>query len=391
MTPAVSIIMPVYNTEKYLREALDSVLAQTMTDIEVLCVDDGSTDSSLEILREYAAKDPRIIIIESKINNGLAYARNLGLPHAIGKYLLFLDSDDVFNPQMVEKSYARAEETNSDICIFSGELFFEDTGERLPQPGLCRADLFPETVFSAKDHPNEIFLISAPNVWNKLFRREFINAEGIAFPKSRTAEDIPFTFTALACAERITLLNEPLVLYRQRSDSLMRNQDKNPLAFYDTLCELRDRLTARGLYEPLKSSFTTMAAANCLYHLSVRKTVAGFATTYNCIRNNAIPEFGLDNLPKWADKIEPHYQPTVRIPEIQKLSPGSYIALYEPGILKRGFTPETEHDSIWLDMLMESDRIHDEEIQGILNSPSYKIGRAVTAPLRKIRDLLREE
>ena len=101
MTPAVSIVLPVYNMEKYLRECLDSIINQTMTDIEVICVNDASTDSSLDILREYAAKDSRVIIIDSETNNGLGGARNLGLPHATGKYLIYLDSDDIFDTKMI--------------------------------------------------------------------------------------------------------------------------------------------------------------------------------------------------------------------------------------------------------------------------------------------------
>ena len=390
MTPAVSIIIPVYNTEKYLRECLDSVLAQTMPDFEVLCVNDASPDSSLDILNEYAAKDPRVTVINSEINNGLGGARNLGLPHATGKYLLFLDSDDLFDPQLVEKTYTRAEETSADICVFGGEMFFEDTGEHRPYPGLCRPELCPETVFSAKDHPNEIFFISDPCVWNKLFRREFINAEGIMFPKSRTAEDIPVVLTAFACAERITMLNESLLSYRQRSDSLMQNQDKYPLAFYEAHRELRSRLTARGLYEPLKNAFSAFSAANCLYNLSIRKTVSGFITTYNCVRDHAIPEFELDTLPE-TNTSRP------RILDVQKLGPAEYAARYRTGLWRQGFSPETENERFLFDALEENNRIiaenkkkHDEEIQTIMNSPSVKIGRAVTAPMRKIRDLLRK-
>ena len=390
MMPAVSIIIPVYNTEKYLRECLDSVLAQTMTDIEVLCVDDGSTDSSPEILNEYAAKDPRVTVINSETNKGLGGARNLGLPHATGKYLLFLDSDDIFKPQIVEKTYARAEETNADICVFGGEEYYENTGERRPMPWLCRSDLCPETVFSAKDRPNDIFCISSPSACNKLFRREFINAEGIVFPNMRTCEDGPFSYTALACAERITLLNEVLFSYRQHSASLIHNQDKYPLVFYDFLIELRSRLTVRGLYEPLKNAFAAFAALNCLYNLSIRKTVPGFITTYNCVRDHAIPEFELDTLPE-TNTSRP------RILDVQKLDPAEYAARYRTGLWRQGFSPETENERFLFDALEENNRIiaenkkkHDEEIQTIMNSPSVKIGRAVTAPMRKIRDLLRK-
>ena len=331
MSPKVSIIMPVYNAEKYLREALDCVLAQTMTEIEVLCVDDGSTDTSLEILHEYAAKDPRVTVY-TQDHQFAGAARNLGIKHAAGKYLLFLDSDDVFDPRLVEKSFARAEETSADICVFGGETFYEDSGERLPMPKLCRPDLCPETVFSAKDHPKEILFFSTPEPWNKLFRREFITAEGIDFQRIRSCEDKAFVLTAFACAKRITLLNEPLVLYRQHSASLMHTQDKDPLAFYDSLFELRARLAARGLYEPLKDTFAARAAVNCMYHLNMMKTASGFVKTYNCIRERAIPELGLNDLPEWTDQISQTANTAVRIREIKEHSPAGYIALHGPGL-----------------------------------------------------------
>ena len=326
MSPKVSIIMPVYNTEKYLREALDSVLAQTMTDIEVLCVDDGSTDSSLEILHEYAAKDSRLTVY-TQDHQFAGAARNLGIKHAAGKYLLFLDSDDIFGPQMVEKSYTRAEETEADICVFSGGTFYEDTDEHCPFSKLCRTDLCPETVFSAKDHPNELFFVSTPAPWNKLYRREFIINEGLVFPDIRSCEDLPFVLTAFACAERITLLDEPLLSYRQHSASLEHTQNKDPLAFYAALVEFRERLTARGLYEPLKDAFAAKAADTCSTSLLKMTSSASFLATYNCIRDHAIPEFMPDDLPAWTD-------PNVssRIRDIPRCSPAEYIALHGPGL-----------------------------------------------------------
>ena len=333
MTPAVSIIIPVYNTEKYLREALDTVLAQTLTEIEVLCVDDGSTDSSLEILNEYAAKDPRVSVF-TQDHQFAGAARNLGIKHAAGKYLLFLDSDDIFDPELAAKSFARAEETNADICVFGGEIFYDDTGERSPSPNLCRPDLCPETVFSAKDHPTEIFSVSLPAVWNKLFRREFINANGLTSPNLRTCQDFPMTFTALGSAERITLLNEPLVLYRQRGDSLIHSQDKYPLVFYAAHREFRDRLTARGLYEPLKNAFSAMAALNCCSNLSSMNTLAAFKYTYAFIRGTAIPELGLAELSEDADRLYPADKPAERIRAIMTLSAEDYIPQYGPKLKK---------------------------------------------------------
>ena len=324
MTPAVSIIIPVYNTEKYLREALDTVLAQTMTEIEVLCVDDGSTDSSLKILHEYAAKDPRVTVF-TQDHQFAGAARNLGIKHAAGKYLLFLDSDDIFPQDLAAKSFARAEETSADICVFGGELYFEDTGERRSCPNLCRPDLSPKEVFSAADCPDALFSITSPGPCNKLFRREFITAEGIEFQNTRSCNDVAFVFTAFACAKRITLLDEPLFTYRQHSASLQHTLNKNPLAFYNAQLELRNRLIARGLYEPLKYAFAAFSAENCISNLDIMKLNPDSVKIYNCIRNQAIPEFKLDTLTQAEFSRE-------KILEIQKLSPAGYIAVHGPGL-----------------------------------------------------------
>ena len=390
MTRAVSIIMPVYNTEKYLREALDSVLGQTMTDIEVLCVDDGSTDSSLEILHEYAAKDPRVTVY-TQDHQFAGAARNLGIKHAAGKYLLFLDSDDIFPPDLAAKSFARAEETNADILIFGGENYYEDTGERSPQPQLCRPELCPGDVFSASDCPNAIFFITTPGPCNKIFRREFVVEEGLEFQSTRSCNDIAFVFTAIACAKRITTLNEPLFTYRQHSASLQHTLNRNPLAFYDAFTELHSRLIARGVYEPLRDCFAAVSAESCVYNLDKMKSIPDLVKVYNCVRDHAIPEFGLENLPEWTDQRSPDFKPAARVPEIRKLSAPAYIVLHERMLRKRFYASGTDEDRLVFDVLEENNKNHEKDIQGILNSPSYKIGRAATAPFRKIRDLLREK
>ncbi len=126
--PIVSVIMPVYNCQDYLRQCLDSVTAQTLKDIEIICVDDGSEDQSLQILKEYAAGDDRSKVI-SQQNGGAGAARNNGLRNAKGKYLSFLDSDDFFEPDMLEKALAKLREDEADFVVFRSDSYFNDTKE----------------------------------------------------------------------------------------------------------------------------------------------------------------------------------------------------------------------------------------------------------------------
>ena len=119
--PRVSVIIPVYNVEKYLPQCLDSVVNQTLPDIEIICVDDGSTDSSLDILKDYARRDKRITVLRQK-NLHAGVARNAGLSIARGEYLSFLDSDDFFELDMLDQCYAKLKKDKSDVCIFSGDM-----------------------------------------------------------------------------------------------------------------------------------------------------------------------------------------------------------------------------------------------------------------------------
>ena len=123
--PKISIIIPVYNVEKYLAECLDSLINQTLKDIEILCIDDGSKDNSLEILNEYAAKDDRIKVFAQK-NSGPGAARNLGIQHAKGEYLTFVDSDDWLKENAMEVVYNCAIEKNTDMLFFSGINYYDE-------------------------------------------------------------------------------------------------------------------------------------------------------------------------------------------------------------------------------------------------------------------------
>ena len=128
MSVKVSVILPVYNVSEYLRQCMDSIVGQTLKDIEIICVDDGSTDDSLEILKEYEAKDKRVKVIEQK-NAGAGAARNNGLAIATGEYLSFLDSDDFFEPDMLEKAYEKGKSANAQGVVFRADQYREDLNE----------------------------------------------------------------------------------------------------------------------------------------------------------------------------------------------------------------------------------------------------------------------
>ena len=159
--PKVSVIIPVYNTEEYLRECLDSVVNQTLKDIEIICIDDGSTDSSLDILKEYAKKDNRITVLKQK-NQSSGIARNAGLSIAQGKYLSFLDSDDLFELELLESLYKKIISTKSDIAICDADKF-DSEGNNYNLKMLNLKNVPEKNSFSQNDIPNnEIYDITLP-------------------------------------------------------------------------------------------------------------------------------------------------------------------------------------------------------------------------------------
>ena len=205
MDPAkVSVIIPVYNTESYLPECIESLLNQTYPFFEIICVDDGSTDRSAQIIEAYAAEDPRVTLIRQQ-NSFAGTARNRGMDQAQGKYLLFLDSDDYFDPRMLELSVSRAEETAADIVVFGGYNLDSRTNTAKVRPSYLKEHLVSGLeVFSRKDIPDHILTLSNPAPWNKLYRRDFVKARDLSFMSTRSANDVYFTKMAFVLADRIS-------------------------------------------------------------------------------------------------------------------------------------------------------------------------------------------
>ena len=197
MNILVSIIIPIYNSSSYLKECLDSILNQLLKDIEVFCINDGSTDNSLKILQQYALNDSRIKILKQN-NQGAAAARNLGLSHANGKYVIFLDSDDYFEPDLIEQSVAKAEKFDADIVIFKAEAFDDVTGQTSAlNDRITKLPEYQQNVFSYKNIPEDIFnsFLTAP--WNKLYRKSFLDKHGFEdFKVSVKASDIFVAYQA---------------------------------------------------------------------------------------------------------------------------------------------------------------------------------------------------
>lgn len=294
--PRFSVIIPVYNSREYLGECLDTLLSQTERDIEILCVDDGSTDGSADILAEYGSKDARVRVI-AQANSGAGAARNRALLEAAGEYLFFADADDFFEATMLAHAYRACERDDADVAVFRAQYFEIETGKVRPADELLKMDLVPEHIpFSRADMTDHILEFTSPAPWNKVFRRAFVERHGLRFQEIRRANDLLFTKLALAKADRITVIDEVLVNYRVGSGSnLQALNDATPLEFYAALLALRDELSESGLLAELDRTFVNLALATCLYNLHSLKTVEAFHLVYRRLRDECFPELGMDD------------------------------------------------------------------------------------------------
>ncbi|MDY4032193.1 MAG: glycosyltransferase family 2 protein [Pyramidobacter sp.] len=260
MSVKISVIIPVCNAESYLRECLDSLLMQTFKDFEMICVDDGSADTSLGILEEYVTKDSPLLVLRQQ-NRGAGVARNKGLEVARGEYAIFLDADDFFAPDLLEKLYARAIRAEADIVICNGRAFNTVSGRYRNVTNYLRASLVKGMpVFSRRDIPDHILTVTNPVPWNKLFRRSFLLREQLRFQPLQNCNDLYMVLLSLCVAERISSIDEPLVSYRENSGRNLQSRKRTaPLCFIKALEALYDELHSRGLFEAVEKSFVNMA------------------------------------------------------------------------------------------------------------------------------------
>lgn len=291
----VSVIIPVYNEEQYLKQCLDSVCVQTLEEIEILCVDDGSTDSSPQILAEYAKRDPRIKILTQK-NRFAGVARNHGMKYAVGEYLSFLDADDYFAADMLEKMYRRAEEYRADITICSYVEYNEEYKE------ICEVSRdFEELFFRRKDvfsgrnlNCAGIFQITKGWAWDKLFRTAYVKRSGYEFPDFQSSEDGFFVYMLLAGAERISYMNDRFVTHRMNvPGSLSDRKDRDWISGLKMWLMIGRELKKRGMYLVYEQSFLNELVYFLSWYLEAMYDPGSIKDCRDAVRKMIEPEFGI--------------------------------------------------------------------------------------------------
>ena len=225
----VSIIVPIYNVSKYIEQCLNSLINQTLHNIEIILVDDCGSDDSISKAEQFANKDKRIKIIHNQGNQGLSESRNHGLKYAKGEYVAFLDSDDFIDIEYYQMLYNAAKNCDADIAYSDVAFYYSENN--INYNGWFHERLFldkPETVTSIDDRKSIIY---SSCCWNKIYRRKFIEKYNFCFPKRLYIEDVPYTFFSVMLANKLVGVNDVNVFYRQRQDSIMSTAKKDKKSF----------------------------------------------------------------------------------------------------------------------------------------------------------------
>lgn len=284
--PAVSVIMPVYNAERYLMQAIDSLLNQSAQNIEIIAVDDGSTDRSLEILHEYASSDQRVRVYTQK-NQYAGVARNTGLSHAKGEYVLFLDSDDFFEKNLVRDTYRAAEINAADIVMFGANRYDDQTGE-VTVGNYLDLNYAPHIEpFSWRDCPDKIFQIGSDCPWTKLYKRSFIQKTGLQFQDLYNANDIFFVMSSITMAKRIVTLDKQYVNYRVGLKGNLQSSQKR--YFLQAFYAWHDQLVKLGCLNAVRKSYTNCVLNGCVHNLRMVTDVDLKRELFDQLKNEAFP------------------------------------------------------------------------------------------------------
>ncbi|MBR0423231.1 MAG: glycosyltransferase [Clostridia bacterium] len=284
----VSVIIPVYNTEKYLDECLNNMDSQTLKEMEIICVNDGSTDNSLEVLKKHQKKDKRIKIINQE-NAGVSAARNAGIKAAKGKYIVFADSDDLIPAYAYKKAFECAEKYNADI-VQLGNICFED-GEKMDLNSFSYDDSKIEVYTREKsENPYDMLKVEMTSIWNKIWKKSWLIENNLFFKEGiKIAEDGLFNIIAFANLDRLVHNNNIFYCYRQnRPESVLSRSNakknlENGILSAPELINNRYRFNFDNSDEWVVNSILDFSFVRITEHLTDEKDKIYFAKEYSQI------------------------------------------------------------------------------------------------------------
>lgn len=263
--PSISVVVPVYNTEKYLDNLIESLNSQTLPYRELIFVDDGSTDGSLAYLESLASADPRVVVF-SQENAGAAAARNKGLSAAKGELIICVDSDDFFEPDMLEKMAEPFCDSEVGVVLCNMNAYFEDDDQFKPMPWAVNGELIPHNKTFRADKAENLFRNIIGYIGNKMIRRSLIADNNLSFQEIRSHDDLSFVYAAMAASSSLYYVDKELYHYRRRSDTSSIT-DTTMVSLYEcafvALEDLRNRLIAMGKWDAFRQTFVNYALYLC--------------------------------------------------------------------------------------------------------------------------------
>lgn len=284
--PALSVIIPVYNKGDYLADCLRSIQAQTLRDFEIVCVNNNSTDCSMNVVRKFAEHDPRIIVAEEKIP-GAAAARNKGLDLARGQFVTFVDADDYIDNTLFETYARKLNESDADVCIIGIDHFFPEIQTYLypTKPGFTG----PKT---AEELDGNLFFVTTPSVCTKAFRRDSIERLGLRFnTQLKTAEDMLFSFTMLMKARSVYFVDEILYHYRQHvAGSLTHQTVRRGAQAFDSLKMLKQVAETSPAFDSLYAGLLNFSLEQARYIMQISCDADEFIEQYDAYMQTWWPQ-----------------------------------------------------------------------------------------------------
>ncbi|MCL2566911.1 MAG: glycosyltransferase [Alphaproteobacteria bacterium] len=278
MSIKISCIIPLYNAENYIKRCLDSVLKQSISDFEVIIIDDGSKDNSLSIVEQYTVADNRIKLIQQS-NQGVSIARNNGIREALGEYIFFLDADDDIMQDAFKDSYKKAVADSADILVFNYSKVYKN------KYSLKKKKLKDSKIYSSVKE-KKIVLSSGVTPWSKIYRREFLLQHNILFFPKIYYEDIPFFWKSVILANKMSFLNKSIYNYYQNSHSIMNSNLTNKKIddIIKSMLLVRDYLFEYNMYHSYKA----------MYEIKIIKTFIEFFS--NSTKNKKVFRMMSQNL-----------------------------------------------------------------------------------------------
>ncbi len=382
--PAISIVMPIYNAEPFLKQTLTCLLQQTFTDFELICVDDGSTDCTPELLRKFSSKFSHRMHIITQTNAGPGAARNAGIAKVRGKYLALLDADDIYEPNFLERTYQKITADQSDLVVVRSDEYHPDTDQYISTPWTINSHLLPSHIpFAGTDIPQNAFELFVGWPWDKLFRTDFIREQHLRFQNLRSSEDASFCFMSIILAQKISIVDNILVHHRKTPGSVSNTREQTWSCFYDALLDLRRQLKQHHLYRRFERDFINYALNFSLWHLTTL-TGSAYFELYDQLKTSWWHELKVDR--HSADYFYSPYHYKLYQQVLQNSATDFLFHFLQQKLQEIDHLhQDLEQLRTECQTLEQTLALRNQTIQDLHNSTSWKVGYALTAPARFLK------